>query len=173
MIVPPTSPPLLSLRDLEGEPVQLDQGRKIWLSLFREATCPFCNYRVYELTQRKDWLKSLNLDLILVFASGEAAIRQYIARRPRPFRMVADPDNRIHQDFQIPSSLWGKIKAMMLRMPALLKGMGMVGMAGMKTGNLLPADFLIDERGMIVTAYYGADAGDHIPLDQVEAFAKR
>jgi hypothetical protein len=35
----------------------------------------------------------------------------------------------------------------------------------------LPADFLVDEYGDINSIYYGKDAGDHLPFDQVKAFA--
>ena len=69
--------------------------------------------------------------------------------------------------------MWGKIRAMMLRLPALMSGMGMVGMRGMATGNLMPADFLIDEQGMVVETYYGKDVGDHIPMERIELFAAR
>jgi hypothetical protein len=48
-----------------------------------------------------------------------------------------------------------------------------VGLAGLDTNNLMPADFLIDEEGRIVEAYYGGDAGDRIPLERVELFLAR
>jgi hypothetical protein len=35
----------------------------------------------------------------------------------------------------------------------------------------MPADFLIDRHGIIQVAYYGNDEGDHLPIDQVKAFA--
>lgn len=41
------------------------------------------------------------------------------------------------------------------------------------TGNLMPADFPIDEHGRIVEACYGSDAGDRIPLQRVELFLAR
>jgi hypothetical protein len=43
----------------------------------------------------------------------------------------------------------------------------------MSTGNLMPADFLIDEKGNVVETYYGKDAGDHIPMERIELFAVR
>jgi hypothetical protein len=49
----------------------------------------------------------------------------------------------------------------------------MVGMAGMATENLMPADFLIDENDKLVEADYGSDAGDHIPIERIELFASR
>ncbi|MGA8258930.1 MAG: hypothetical protein WB783_01835 [Arenicellales bacterium] len=48
-----------------------------------------------------------------------------------------------------------------------------VGVAGLNTNNLMPADFLIDEKGRIVDAYYGDDAGDRIPFDRIETFLAR
>ena len=58
-------------------------------------------------------------------------------------------------------------------MPTLLRGLRIVGWAGLDTNNLMPADFLIDEDGRIVEAWYGRDAGDRIPLERVELFLAR
>lgn len=43
----------------------------------------------------------------------------------------------------------------------------------MATGNLLPADFLIDEQGHVVETHCGRDAGDHIPIERIELFVAR
>jgi hypothetical protein len=37
----------------------------------------------------------------------------------------------------------------------------------------MPADFLVDEQGIIHTAYYGRDEGDHLPLARVLEFAHK
>jgi peroxiredoxin len=169
----PDKAPQVSLIDIDGKPVLIGTGRKLLLSLFREASCPFCNFRVYELTHNYRGFSALGLDIVTVFSSDESDIRKFIARQPRPFRMVADPDGRAHRAFGVDSSFWGKLKAMMLRMPAMLKGMRMVGLRGMMTGNLMPADFLIDEQGRVVETFYGRDAGDHIPMERLELFVAR
>ncbi|MES1154123.1 MAG: alkyl hydroperoxide reductase, partial [Rhodanobacter sp.] len=65
------------------------------------------------------------------------------------------------------------LKAIVTPMPTLLKCMRLVGLAGLATGNLMPADSLINEHGRIVEAYYGRDAGDRIPLERVEQFLSR
>ena len=57
--------------------------------------------------------------------------------------------------------------------PTLIKGLRIVGLAGLNTGNLMPADFLIDEHGSLVEAYYGGDAGDRIPIERIELFLAR
>jgi hypothetical protein len=37
----------------------------------------------------------------------------------------------------------------------------------------MPADFLIAPDGRIEVAHYGVDIGDHVPLDEVDAFLAR
>ena len=169
----PTKTPQISLVDINGNPIQIGNGRRLLLSLFREANCPFCNFRVYDLSNNYPNLSDLGLDIVAVFKSDRADVLEFIARRPRPFRMVADPEGKAHEAFFVSRSMWGKFKAMMFRMPALMSGMSMVGIRGMATGSLMPADFLIDEQGKVVEAYYGKDAGDHIPMERIELFAAR
>ncbi|MEX1056390.1 MAG: redoxin family protein, partial [Natronospirillum sp.] len=134
-------------------------------------SCPFCNIRVYELTKHHRKLKSLNLDIVAVFQSSEADVKRFIARQPRPFRSVADPQGRLHKQLGGRASLFGQMKAMMRRGISMMRGMSMVGMAGMKSGNAMPVDILVDEYGRVVTAYYGRDASDHIPVTEILAFA--
>ena len=172
-ILAPAKTPPISLVDIDGQPIQIGNGRRLLLSLFREATCPFCNFRVYDLTNNYPGLSNLGLDIAVVFKSEREDVLKFIANRPRPFRMIADPEGIAHEAFAVNTSMWGKLKAMLFRMPALFGGMGMTGMQGMATGNLMPADFLIDESGTVVETYYGEDAGDHIPMERIELFAAR
>ena len=37
--------------------------------------------------------------------------------------------------------------------------------------NLIGADFLIDENGKVVNAYYGKYSGDFIPIESIKKFA--
>lgn len=167
----PGAMPRIALVDIQGNTVAFGQGRKILLSLFREASCPFCNFRLYQLSNNHEAWARAGLDIIAVFSSDETAVRHFVARRPRPLRMVADPDGAIHRQFETRQSRWAKLRATMLRMPAMLRGLRGIGMAAaLHTGNQLPADFLIDERGRIVTAYYGQDAGDHISFTEIQRF---
>ncbi len=167
----PSPAPLISLVDIDQKRVPIGQGRRVVVSLFREASCPFCNFRVYELTHNHQALSSLGIDLVVVFHSTREDVARFIARQPRPFRMVADPDGQAHDAFGVDKSLWGKIKAMMLRMPALFRGMRLTGLRGTSSSTLMPADFLIDEYGEVVETYYGSDAGDHIPIERLVRFA--
>ncbi len=171
-IISPAKLPGINLVDIKGQAVQIGNGQKMLLSLFREANCPFCNFRVYDLTNNYPNLSHLGLEIVAVFKSDRDDIHKFIAQRPRPFRMVADPEGNAHRAFSVDTSPWGKLKAMMLRLPALMSGMRMTGMRGMATGSMMPADFLIDENGTVVETYYGRDAGDHIPMERIERFAQ-
>lgn len=169
----PATTPVLTLTDIHGNPVSFGSGKRMLLSLFREATCPFCNFRVFELTHNYPGLSTLGLEIVVVFYSNKDDVAKFIARQPRPFRMIADEDGTLHQQFGVGSSFLGKMKAMLLRWKAVFVWMRTTGLRGMLTGNMMPADFLIDETGTIVETYYGRDAGDHIPMERIELFAAR
>ncbi|MGN6313976.1 MAG: redoxin domain-containing protein [Rhodanobacteraceae bacterium] len=167
----PVKAPQLTLNDIEGKPVAIGGGdRRTLLCFFRDAACPFCNFRIYELTHNHASLSALGLDSVAVFTSTPEEVRRFVGRKPRPFRVIADPTSTAHQTYGIERSFWRKWKGVFTRVPTLLKGLRIVGFAGLNTTNLMPADFLIDEQGYIVEAYYGSDAGDRIPFERVELF---
>jgi peroxiredoxin len=170
----PELAPALDLLDIRGQPITTSsRGRLTLLSFFRDAACPFCNFRIYELTQRHAELAARGLDIVAVFSASQAEVLRFAGQRPRPFPLAADPTSSAHELYGIERSLWRKLRAIVTRVPTLLKGLCLVGLAGLNTGNLMPADFLIDERGRIVEAYYGRDAGDRIPLERVEQLLAR
>ena len=173
-LLAPLPAPALDLVDIHGEPIAIGgRGRRTLLSFFRDAACPFCNFRVYELTHHHQALSALGLDVVAVFGSSREDVLHFIARHPRPFRIAADPAGTTHARYGIERSLLRKLKAIVTRVPTLLKGLRIVGLAGLNTNNLMPADFLIDEEGRIVETWYGSDAGDRIPFERVELFLAR
>jgi thioredoxin-dependent peroxiredoxin len=172
-LLAPVEAPALDLVDIHGQPIMISsRGRLTLLSFFRDAACPFCNFRIYELTSQHEQLANRGLDIVAVFSASQADVLRFAGHRPRPFPLAADPMSGAHEIYGIERSLWRKLKAILTRVPTLLKGMRLVGLAGLNTSNLMPADFLIDERGRIVDAYYGSDAGDRIPLARVERFLR-
>ena len=166
----PEIAPALDLVDIHGHPIALHrEGRLTLLSFFRDAACPFCNFRIYELTHRHAELSARGLDVVAVFSASQADVLRFAGHRPRPFPLAADPTSQAHEAYGIERSLWRKLKAIVTRVPTLIRGLRLVGFAGLNTGNLMPADFLIDGHGRIVEAYYGRDAGDRMPLQRVES----
>ena len=170
----PTKAPKLPLTDIEGKSVFIGaNGHRTLLCFFRDPACPFCNFRIYELTQKHASLVALGMDVIAVFSATPEEVRRFVARQPRPFPVIADPTGATYQAYGIERSTWRKYKGILTRIPTLLKGLRIVGLAGLKTTNLMPADFLIDEHGRIAEAHYGTDAGDRIAFERVELFLAR
>lgn len=166
----PSLAPKVKLSDIDGNVIEVGSGKRTLLAFFRDAACPFCNMQIYRLTQRHAELAALGLEIIAVFASTPEEVRRFVMTRPRPFPVAAEPSRVAYEIYGLQSSLGGKLKAIFTRFFTLLRGLLLVGFAGLKTNNILPADFLIDEEGRIVEAYYGKDAGDHIPFERVELF---
>lgn len=170
----PSQAPQLRMIDINGQPVVLGKGpRRTLVCFFRDATCPFCNFHIYLLTHRYADLARRGLDVVALFCSTPETVRRFVAQHPRPFPVIADPESRAYEAYHIERSFWRKLRAVITRFPTMLKGLRMVGLAGLRTNNIVPADFLIDEDGKIVDAYYGKDAGDHMSFDRIEAFAER
>jgi peroxiredoxin len=172
-LLAPSSAPALDLFDIYGQPIAIGSGRRTLLSFIRDAACPLCKLRINELTHNHAILYALGLDIVAVFGSSQAEVLHFVARHPRPFRIAADPVGASHARYGIERSLWRKIRAIVTRVPTLIRGLRIVGLAGLNTNNLMPADFLIDEEGRIVETWYGRDAGDRIPLERVELFLAR
>lgn len=159
--------------DIYGEPVSLGEyaGKGVMLCFFRDAACPFCNFRVYELTRKYSIWHRAGLEIIAVFSDSAKAVRQHVDRHPRPFRMIGDPELEIYKLYGIEHSTSALFKALLFRAPRVYRG---IRTGGRPTRNphpkIVPADFIIDTDGRIVDTWYGRDTADHIPLKRIQSF---
>lgn len=150
------------------------KDRRFMLSFFRFAACPFCNLRVHEMVKRFDELDG-RLAVVAIFDSSSANLRRYAERHAAPFPILADERNVYYREYGIERSVVGVVRGMVTRLPAVLYAMFVKGyLPTAINGHLttMPTDFLVDEAGVIRTAYYGRDEGDHLPFDRVRAFAR-
>ncbi len=161
------------VKDIYGDSVQLSQftGKKVILSFFRDAACPFCNLRVYELTNHYKAWKDKNIEIIAVFSSTSEEVRQFVAKHPRPFRLVSDPGLDLYEKYGVEHSSLALLKALLFKLPRIVRGM-LNGGRPKKNPNvkLVPADFLIDTSGKIKHVWYGRDTSDHIPMKMIRRF---
>lgn len=166
--------PDIKLAAINGSEFQLQsmRGKPFMLSFFRFAACPFCNLRVHELVQKIDELGE-NFGIVAIFDSPLDNLQKHASGHSAPFPILADPDNQSYRAYGIEHSLGGVFKGMLTRMPTLIRGMAKGYLPTTIQGSMttMPADFLIDEEGIIQFAYYGRDEGDHLPFAQVKAFA--
>lgn len=170
--------PLFQSIDQHGDPVSLDQfrGRKVLLSFFRNAACAMCNLRVHQMIQRyPDWRRK-GLQVIALFESPEANLHKYVGAQQAPFSLIADPNADIYSLYGVESSE-SKTEAT-LALPNVHELADEAAAAGFPLTpeeganfHRIPAEFLIDEEGIIRTAYYGKLITDHLPFEWVDRFA--
>jgi len=171
-----TQAPLFSKKDFLGNAINLTdyKGKKVLLTFFRVATCPFCNMRVQELIKNYHELAKLNVEVVAFFASTKEEIEQYAGKQKPPFAMIPDAPMEIYKQYNIESSAAGMLKVMLkpLKMMQMMTS-GFFNMKSMKAQPIIPADFLIDENQTIIETYYGNDFSDHIPLKNVLQWANQ
>ncbi len=163
-------------KDIFGNSFKLSDlaGKRIMLSFFRDAACPFCNYRIYELTQKyKEW-NDAGMEVVVVFSDTDDKVRELVAKRPRPFTMICDPKLKLYDRYGVEKSKMALFKAFFLNFGELWRGMRK---GGKPTNNphmtIVPADFLIDVNGEIVDLWYGQNTADHIPFERLINFASK
>ncbi|MGR9101279.1 MAG: peroxiredoxin family protein, partial [Gammaproteobacteria bacterium] len=164
-----------NLPAIDGSRFTLEQvrGKRYMLSFMRFAGCPFCHLRIHHLIDRWGELNG-NFTVIAVFDSSQENLRKHAENRSAPFFLLADEHGVYYRKFAVKRSLWGVFKAVLRRLPTLLYAMFVkqyipTSIKGKIT--TLPVDYLVDEKGVIVYAHRGKDAGDHLPFDRVKAFA--
>lgn len=160
-----------TVKDLLGNEISMGnyKGKKLMLSFYRYAGCPLCNLRLNQLIQQYDSFKAQNMELIAIFQSPKKSMTQYISSRHNvPFPVIADPKRTLYKKYEVEGSLCGLLKGM-----TRFKDFGQAIIKGLRPGKIegdigmIPADFLINENGIIDNAYYGTDIGDHIPIEKI------
>jgi peroxiredoxin len=168
-----TLAPDFEFTDLEGGKHSLLEfrGRKVLISFFRYSACPLCNLRVHQMIQKyKSWHQR-NLEIIAIFASSEENMRQYVGTQNPPFYLFGDENRKIYKLYGVEKSLLGLFLGMFS-----LKKFCAAFRQGFFIGKMdtdlrsMPADFLIDEDGIIKQSFYSNDIGEHIDFDRIEKF---
>lgn len=165
----------IRLPAFDGTPFELDslRGRRLLLAFFRFASCPFCNLRLHELVTHYHEFGD-RFAVVAIFESSPENLRRFATRHAAPFPVLADERGACYREYGIERSLAGVVRGVLGRLPSLLYALFVKGYLPLRIrGHLttMPADFLVDEQGLIRTAHYGRDEGDHLPLAAVRAFA--
>lgn len=165
----PTKPPVNVFEDINGNAVQFPQeDRTTLLAFFRDVNCPFCNFRIYELTQQYDELSAMGLDVIAIFSEEEDVVRRFAEKRKRPFPIVADPDSDLYAAYGIEEEPVSKMAMMFKYFTKMVRGMMLTGPKAMTSNSeILPADFVISDKGYITETHYGEDYDDRLPIEAI------
>lgn len=166
--------PTFSVVDAKGETIQLEnyRGKKVFLAFFRYASCPVCNFRMNEIIQNYEAIQTKGYVFVAVFESSNPTLQDYLKETEVPFPIIGDPSLELYKKYGVQRSFWRMVGSMFNKKTKsnLKEGKVLVKGKNLKRdGNMsrIPADFIIDENGKIVMAYYGKNISDHLPLETI------
>jgi thioredoxin-dependent peroxiredoxin len=164
--------------DIYNKSIRLSdlKGKKIHLGFFRNVSCPFCNLRVHQLSKLTDRFRQNGMEMIYFFESKPEVIRRSSFHQGvSPVTIVGDPQLKIYNMYGVESSVTKMVSTLFQKNTISNFNAGKsLNLPADKdaTQSLIPADFLIDENQNIYKAHYGNNLNDHIPIDEITAFAK-
>ena len=162
--------------DIHGEEFKLSdyRGKAVILSFFRNTSCPLCLKRVFELSVHQKKWREKGVEIIAIFSSSGKNGNRLRKKANTQYRIVIDSELVIYNKYGVEKSFAGFVKALAFKFPKAVKGLLKGGKIEKNAnGTLLPADFLIDASGTITESWYGADASDNIPMDNLVKFVRR
>lgn len=166
--------PSQTLQSIRHEfiPIPPTQTPLLHLQFRRFAGCPICNLHLRSIAKRHDELRSAGIQEVAIFHSTAQTMLPF--QGDLPFPVVADPEKKLYERFGVEQGVasvmdpraWG----------GLLRGVVASHGAGMMTGEGghlgLPADFLIDQKGVIVACKYGDHADDQWSVEELLELSK-
>jgi len=171
---PPFNAINFQANDINGNNVKLSnfKGKGVILCFFRDTARPSRNQRLLELTRKyKEWSK-IGVEVIVVFNETNATLKTFFEAKPRPFPVIADPNLKLYQKYGVQRLIGKGVVAPTLPTPNWINKLFRGSFAWLNpTGRIMPADFLINTEGKIISSWYGKSEHDHIPNDHLETFA--
>ena len=151
------------------------KGKKVLLSFYRHVGCPFTNLRFLDLRKQDEYFKKMGLIILSIYESSTENLTRYCSKESFYSRIIANPEFDLYRLYDIELN---DLKIL----HSLYKGAYSKMIEGRKTfkdkfepeghRNLLGADFLIDESGLIVYPYYNQFLGDHLPVRDIGRFIR-
>jgi peroxiredoxin len=169
--------PEFQLRDINGEEhtIAKYKGKKILLSFYRNAGCPVCNFRFHELESEKKYFAEKGVILISIYESSIENLKLLIDTNNYYQNVVSDELGLLYYKYGVEENK-SKIAKGFLHgaQQKAKKGKQKFATKIKQDGkpNRIAADFLIDENGNILIAYYGKFLGDRIPLQIIKNYTQ-
>ncbi|THF73178.1 redoxin domain-containing protein [Cohnella fermenti] len=175
---PGMAAPAFRTVDQQGNFLSLEhyRGRKVLLAFMRFSACALCNLRVHRLIGRYPEWQRQGLDVIAVFESPEANLRTHVGAQNAPFPLAADPASQLYDLFGVETSE-EKVRLTLADAntkncveEAAAAGFALTPEEG-SNFHRMPAEFLIDENGIIRLAHYSRLITDQLALEEIDRFA--
>ncbi|MCX6179154.1 MAG: thioredoxin-dependent thiol peroxidase [Chlorobiales bacterium] len=102
--------PAIDAIDQDGKPVSLEEyrGRKVVLYFYPKDDTPGCTTEACAFRDNFPNFKAVGVDILGVSVDNESKHKKFAEKYSLPFRLVADPDKKIVEDYGV----WGQKKFM-------------------------------------------------------------
>lgn len=144
--------PAFTVNDQDGKPVKLSDlnGKKIVLYFYPKDMTPGCTAEACNLRDNYKVLLKQGYEVLGVSADSEKSHKKFIEKEKLPFRLLADPDKKLHDLYGtwVEKSMYGR------------KYMGTARVT-----------FVINEKGIIEEVIEKVDTKNH--SDQILGRAKK
>eukprot|EP00746_Dinoflagellata_sp_MGD_P040293 gnl/MRDRNA2_/MRDRNA2_19726_c0_seq1.p1 gnl/MRDRNA2_/MRDRNA2_19726_c0~~gnl/MRDRNA2_/MRDRNA2_19726_c0_seq1.p1 ORF type:complete len:154 (+),score=2.03 gnl/MRDRNA2_/MRDRNA2_19726_c0_seq1:2-463(+) len=134
--------PEIVAKDENGETISLQdlKGKKVVLYFYPKDNTPTCTTESCNLRDNYAALKKKGFEVIGISADSERKHRNFIKKFDLPFRLIADTDKKVVNDYGV----WGEKQ-----------------MFGRKYMGIIRKTFVIDEKGIIIKIIDKVDAANH------------
>jgi peroxiredoxin Q/BCP len=134
--------PAIHAKDQHGKEISLDQykGKKVILYFYPKDDTPGCTAEACNLRDNYEHLTQLGYDVIGVSTDNEKSHLKFIEKYNLPFRLIADTDKKVVEDYGV----WGLKKFM-----------------GKEYMGVNRSTFVIDEQGNIANIITKVDTKNH------------
>jgi peroxiredoxin len=124
------------------------------------------------VANRLDEFRATGITVVAISMSRPDVLARYVAERPLPVPIFADPDRTVYAALELGRTSWVRL----LRPRMVARYLGMIARGG-KVGRVpegedalqLGGDFLVDRQGRIVWAYRSVDPTDRPSVEQLLA----
>jgi peroxiredoxin Q/BCP len=102
--------PAIDAIDQDGKPVSLEEyrGKKVVLYFYPKDDTPGCTTEACAFRDNFPNFKAVGVDILGVSVDNESKHKKFAEKYSLPFRLVADPDKKIVEDYGV----WGQKKFM-------------------------------------------------------------
>ena len=165
----------LSLPSTDGKIFNINEhkGKKIFLTFYRFAACPFCNLRINKIIKKYDQFGN-NFLMVAVFDSSLENLIKHSKKHNAPFPILADDSYKYYKKYGIERSFLKFLRAVIFRLPSLMVASlkGFISFVFKGYLSTLPSDIMINSNGIVEEVYYAkTDTGDHLPFNKIKDFS--
>jgi peroxiredoxin Q/BCP len=104
--------PNFSGKDQNGAPIRLEdfKGKKLVLYFYPKDNTPGCTAQACNLRDNYQELQKAGYEVVGISSDGEKSHQKFIEKQELPFRLIADEDKSVHEQFGtwVEKSMYGR-----------------------------------------------------------------